>query len=357
MLFTFSVGKVCDFHEDCETAGDLSDEENCPYFYTFNECKSLADCFWMEAVQDDLDWIIGTVNDAGESGPHVNFQDSTEGKFLLVQPNGGDIVTAGTAKVLQTSFYQNSGAQCTVKFYVYILGDKEINLFPQLYVIEGESGINLVTLDRLDQDTIEEGKWTKVEIGIGRQKDQFNVGFVLTYSDDLTPYNAGIALDDITFSDCELPEAAESCEEHQFQCKETKACVSAEKTCDLTDDCGDRSDEDSVDCDLFTRIDFEDPDKPFGFFTQNSPGAEFKWKSGSNVDQTAGVEGTGPAFDHTKFNGHYIYIDSGEQTAMDAAYLVSPVIKADPLFADGCTVRVFYHMHGRSVGNLTFYKE
>lgn len=312
----------------------------------------------METVKDDLDWILGTVGDAGESGPKVNFQNSTEGKFLLVQPNGGDIVSAGTAEVLQTSFYQNSGAQCTLTFYVYIQGDNEINLFPQLYIIEGGSGIAVVTLDRLNKFTIEEGDWTKVEIGIGRQRNQFNIGFVLGYSDALTPYNAGVAVDDITLFECGLPLAQDSCQGNQFQCMETKACVSQDKTCDLTDDCGDRSDEDSLDCDLFTKIDFEDPDKPFGFFVQNSPEANFKWKLGSS-NGTAGVEGTGPAFDHTKYSrdGHYLYIDSGEQTAMDAAYLRSPVIKADQLFAEGCMARLFYHMHGRSVGNLTFYKE
>ena len=356
-IHTCSVGKVCDFHDDCEIVGDTSDEENCPDYFTFDECQSLVDCFWMETVKDDLDWILATVGDAGESGPNVNFQNSTEGKFLYVQPKG-DLVSAGTAEIIQTSFYQNSGAQCTLIFYVYIQGDNEINLFPQLHVIEGEAGDVVVTLDRLDKFTIEEGEWTKVEIGIGRQRNQFNVGFVMSYSDAQTPYNAGVALDDMTMFTCALPLAQDNCGEGEYQCRETKACVSEDKTCDLTDDCGDSSDEDSLDCDLFTKIDFEDPDKPFGFFIQNSPGAKFKWKLGSS-NGTAGVEGTGPAFDHTKYSrdGHYLYIDSGAQTAMDAAYLVSPVIKADPLFADGCTARLFYHMHGRSVGNLTFYNE
>ena len=349
---------MCDFHYDCETVGDISDEENCPDYFTFDDCQSMEDCFWMETVTDDLDWILGTVDVTGESGPHVDFQGAIDGKFLLVQPNGGNVVTAGTAEVIQTSFYQNSGSQCKITFYVYINGTKEINVFPQLYVIEGESGVHVVTLDRLDKFVIEEGEWTRIEIGIGRQRDQFNVGFVLGYADQDTPYDAGAAVDDLTMFECGLPAAQDSCEENMFHCRETKACVTEDKTCDLTDDCGDGSDEDSLDCDLYTRIDFEDPDKPFGFFIQNSPGAEFKWKWGSS-NGTAGVEGTGPAFDHTKFSrdGHYLYIDSGEQINMDTAYLVSPVIKADPLWADGCTARVYYHMHGRSVGNLTFYKE
>ena len=352
----FSVGKVCDFHYDCETVGDVSDEEDCPDMFTFNECKNLGDCFWMETVEDDLDWMVATVMDSGESGPNVNFQNSTEGKFLLVHPKG-DAVNVGTAELGQRSFYQNSGAQCTLIFYVYILGHNEINLFPQLRALWGASGEHIVTLDRLDKFTVVEGEWTKVEIGIGRQRDQFNVGFVLSYSDAAQPYSAGVAVDDVSLSYCSLPPPEESCAGDQFQCRETKGCVSRDKTCDLTDDCGDGSDEDSLDCDLVTKFDFEDPNKPFGFFTQSAPGAVFKWKRGSS-NGTAGVEGTGPAIDHTEFSkdGHYLYIDSGAQTAMDSAYLVSSVIKAEP-YGEGCTARVFYHMHGRSVGNLTFYKE
>ena len=49
--------------------------------------------------------------------------------------------------------------------------------------------------------------------------------------------------------------------------------------------------------------------------------------------------------------------DWSRQVAMDAAYLVSPILRADPGEAGGCRLRVFYHMHGRSVGNLTFYRE
>ena len=40
------------------------------------------------------------------------------------------------------------------------------------------------------------------------------------------------------------------------------------------------------------------------------------------------------------------------QVAMDAAYLVSPILRADPGEAGGCRLRVFYHMHG-----ITFYRE
>ena len=52
-----------------------------------------------------------------------------------------------------------------------------------------------------------------------------------------------VAIDDIQFVNCSLPEPATTCSPDHFVCKETRACIPKDRICDFTDDCGDGSDE------------------------------------------------------------------------------------------------------------------
>lgn len=61
-----------------------------------------------------------------------------------------------------------------------------------------------------------------------------------------------IAIDDMSFSNCELPKPQKSCYSWQHQCT-NRACVSDGRRCDLTDDCGDNSDEISS-CSTYRRL-------------------------------------------------------------------------------------------------------
>ena len=57
-------------------------------------------------------------------------------------------------------------------------------------------------------------------------------------------YDAGIALDDVSFYSCPLPRPTqgEDCPPNQWRC-ENKVCITNDRLCDLSDDCGDNSDE------------------------------------------------------------------------------------------------------------------
>ncbi len=80
-----------------------------------------------------------------------------------------------------------------------------------------------------------------------------------------------------------------------------------DKICDLTDDCGDNSDEERPECSESIMENFDNIHKPFGDFTQDSPHANFKWKSWSGSSSNGK---TGPPFDHSTFGpqGHYLFI-------------------------------------------------
>jgi hypothetical protein len=60
-----------------------------------------------------------------------------------------------------------------------------------------------------------------------------------------------IAIDDLSFSNCGFPKPQASCYSWQHQCL-NRACVSSNRKCDMTDDCGDNSDETS-NCAYYTR--------------------------------------------------------------------------------------------------------
>ena len=144
-----------------------------------------------------------------------------------------------------------------------------------------------------------EGEWTKVNIGIGRQRAEFNFGFSLTYIDEAAPFSAGVAVDDVTLFECAVPPPEPECgwgtsEKYsiffknifsgdQFHCTTKQGCVAAAKTCDLADDCGDFSDEQLPECEQFTMMSFEDADQPFGFFVQTSETAQFQWSRGTLI--------------------------------------------------------------------------
>lgn len=105
-------------------------------------------------------------------------------------------------------------------------------------------------VDGLKQPTVlwrtyygEGNQWLKAVIQLGRLSypfqlslDKISLGF----------YDGVAAIDDITFENCALPPPALSCEgPNRFWCRDTKACIDSLLVCDLVDNCGDGSDEDS----------------------------------------------------------------------------------------------------------------
>lgn len=298
----------------------------------------------VDASPNAINWKISApVQDS--NGPNTDYLNSTEGHFLYVVP---DSQTGLAVAEIETPMYRNSNTECMLSFYLYISSPENNNIvYPMMkHIALGMSS----ELDRLDLTVMENGLWTKVDIGLGRHRDIFSLAFTVVHESQ--PYNAGIAIDDISFFDCALPSPQETCEEYHFHCEINKACVMNSLKCDLTDDCGDYTDEALAECSNYIKIDFEDFANPFGFFVQDHSDADFEWSRGNG---TTINKFTGPPFDHTTFEpeGHFLYIESSIQERGAKAILSTPLFEPS---TQECEIRLFIHLHGRGIGNLTIYE-
>ena len=339
------LSKVCNFHKDCPN--DSKDEEGCPDTFTFEDCNSDL-CGWSSNNPEIWSWVVESLGHLEEEDkpnrPTVDYENRTEGHFLYVQS-----LMAGSEAGVASPTYQGSSTYCMFTFYAYMSGTPNFYLYPSLTHYElGQMTI----LDQLDLAAFHDGVWSKVAIGIGRHPDKFDVGLQITYAGE-DQFDSAVAVDQVQLLSCALPPAEEDCQPHEYHCAQTKACVTNDHLCDFADDCGDGSDEEIAfqDCMKYTRMNFEDPVNPWGFFNETEESLDgFNWSRGNGSFQTA----TGPAFDHTTFApfGHYLYIDSTLHEKHEVAQITSPLLH--PVSSE-CYLRFYYHMHGRGVGDLAVY--
>ncbi|XP_073437949.1 MAM and LDL-receptor class A domain-containing protein 1 [Dendrobates tinctorius] len=332
--------KRCDFTKDCANG---IDENICPAKCDFES----DDCGWREMRHFDyFDWVRDSnINLEPEylsqTPPQDHTTNSTEGHFMFIQRKDSNFTQIAE---LRSPRFSQAGHGCSMTFWYYNYGSAVGTAVILLHVIS-EKAPTVLWRTYFNQGN----QWLKGFIQLDRLRHPFQLSVNKL---NMGYYEGVAALDDIVFENCSLPSAVPSCGGPDlFWCKVTKACISTLLVCDLTDDCGDGSDESNCTSEL--QCDFEDG---LCNWIQDSDD-DFDWTR--HQGQTPTLD-TGPMKDHTlgTAKGHYLYIETSEpQLYKNQAILLSSEIEATVNNENKtCIFRFYYHMFGRQIYSLAVYK-
>ncbi|KAI8780792.1 MAM and LDL-receptor class A domain-containing protein 2, partial [Biomphalaria glabrata] len=331
---TIPYSKVCDFVRDCtDTAADEGECGDCSFQYDW--------CRYIDTSVGDQRWSRGFNGSlTSNTGPTYDPFNDSSGYYIYVAKAQG---TKSDMAEIQTNFnFGPSSASCQMKFFYHMFGSG----IGRLMVVLRESQEDTIVFEKVgDQGN----RWIKALVDIGRVASHFKVVFRATR---LFSVNGDIAIDDITFINCEYPAPQASCPAGQFTCQR-KACIDYSHVCDFSDDCGDGSDEQN--CAAYPLLtDFE---YSYGAWIQDKTDS-FDWIRRQGA---TGTSDAGPTRDHTRgtVRGHYAYFDtSSPKVTGQRARLLSPLVSATSnkkRSTSSCQIRFFYHMYGSSIGQLNIY--
>ena len=321
--------QVCNFHPDCSKG-----EEEIACGYNCNFENSTFPCKWTADSTSAYIWKKQSGStprpNTGPSADHTT--DTAAGHYMYVDANDG---TYGTANFI-SPLLQRSAPNCELVFYFHMTGSNIGTLS-----VSRKEGIQTTLLWSTSADY--GNKWQFKVVPLGQSQSPFTISIKAKRGYSTT---GDIAIDDISFRNCDFPAPVSSCKgRNTFKCQ-NKACVPQSQVCNFADDCGDHSDEES--CLDYHRCDFE---RDLCDWTQEpfSDDFDFTRKSGKTNSQN-----TGPSFDHTTSlpTGHYLYIEtSSPRLPGDKAWLVSPVIRPTRF----CMMTFFVHLFGKDIDTISVY--
>ena len=324
--------KICDLKNDCVNGRD---EFNCGYNCNFEN----STCKWVTSNDTSYTWNAGQgASPVANAGPPID--------HTLLSPFGHYMylgVSAGVSSLegrYVSPVLRQASATCTMEFYYHMFGTNVGHIY--VYVQNDYQETRVLRL-RGDQGN----SWQRGFVSIGRQTNPFRL--IISARRSFST-KGDIAIDDISFSNCGYPATQPTCagNQKQFQCNNS-VCIRYRRVCDLTDDCGDNSDEDIGLCRNIMACTFEDST----CFWKQDKGDDFDWQRHLGPTSSAG---TGPMRDHTtnSINGHFMFIEaSSPRVQGDKARFLSPFLKTDHDPSDFCMLRMYYYMYGNDIGSLT----
>ncbi|KAM8838449.1 MAM and LDL-receptor class A domain-containing protein 2 isoform 2-T2 [Synchiropus picturatus] len=297
-----------------ETSSDFA---NC----TFEESM----CGWKDMSDGPCQW--GRRNASDDYGPSTDHTVGTElGWYMAVEPaRGGHLSPAH----LQSPSTTESSSTCSLHFYFSTQGDdmeelsvglQESSRITPLWWHSGSSG----------------GIWQRAEVTVGRLRQDFHILFQASRGFNKPGH---VAIDDITFVNCLLPEP-EPCPESMFMC-DNKACVERSSVCDFTDDCGDWSDENHCDLQRIESCNLEQGMCSWSRRHQDTPGGVWRWLQGQDA-----WPDLGPARDHTLSNGAGHFVIPGTD-------LTSEMVSRTLLPSSNCNIQFYYFSLNDAAGRLS----
>lgn len=331
-----SRAQMCNFHNDCI---DGEEEKACGYNCDFDsETFSNKTCMWTNSSASSFRWVLNRgATAAANTGPSVDHTTGTAvGYYMSIASYTGSFGNA----VLKSPLLQRASPTCELVFYLHMTGNN-IGTF----AIYREQGPEMYTLRSITSD--QGDRWQQLVIPLGRSERSFFISFNARRSFNV---NGDIAVDDISFRNCDFPQPQTSCTPaNTFKCKNA-ACVDPLLKCNFADDCGDNSDEDPQMCSAYHRCSFE---IDMCDWAQEDYLDDFDWSFGDS--RASGTANTGPDVDHTTTlpSGHFLFIEtSAPRMPGDKAWLLSPIFKA----STNCQMSIFVNMYGQDVEYLTIFK-
>lgn len=331
-----NASQVCNFRQDCT---DRSDEKQCPSSCDFETNT----CGWNETPKDGFDWARangGQTQNLQNMAPRKDNTFHNQNGYYMYIKDTTQGSPRGLNAVLKSPVYMVANSDCKIMFSYYTNGQHVGFLYLKL-MEQGQT----TTLWRQSKSMGDQ--WNRVTVGIGRRSNQF----MLMFSKTTYSYQGITAVDDIQFKDCSMLPPVNICNtNYHFFCT-NRVCIKKSQTCDLTDDCGDGSDEAIGLCSSYKRYNFE---SGIGDLMQGIDNVDdnFNWTLWSGKTPTTY---TGPLWDHTFGTsvGHYMYMESSQQKYNQKAWLVTkPYFRTN---GRNCVMRMYYFMSGIYVNQLNVY--
>ncbi|XP_032933719.1 apical endosomal glycoprotein [Catharus ustulatus] len=340
--------QLCNFICDCS---DCSDENQCGYLRgsavlgtPFTCDFEDGDCGWQDMGTSTYGWVRGRTSLATWGvGPHSDHTVGTDlGWFLVtVSPPAKTTATAW----LRSPEMREAAATCEIRTWYHLSGSCESTQglnqteWPVLHLAVALKD-ELVGLWQSPEWSSE--GWHQLVAYPGRITEQFQLIFSLTQPPTC---GAEVALDDIMFRNCGLPEVEQQvCEAQESRCH-CGSCVAQHRFCDGTDDCGDSSDEDTAQCKNFTHCSF---DHDLCDWEEVSMPPVWSRNTSLNLGTSYGI----PTRDHSNNSraGFFLHVGSGPTAqASGTAQLRSPTFQA----TNSCSLVLYCHLHGSATSKLS----
>ncbi|KAJ1145650.1 hypothetical protein NDU88_011936 [Pleurodeles waltl] len=330
---TIPQEKKCNFVCDC---WNCADEDACGY--RTNKVPFTCDfeedtCGWQDVSTSAYRWIRdrGGFSMYG-TGPVADHTLGTaSGWYMAAEAHRGK--SPATAK-LRSPTLRDAAATCEVRVHYHMWdgGSKEV---PEKSLSVKISDLNQ-TYEVWQSPKRSVYAWREIVFFTGRISGEFEITLSSTRN---FSNRADLAIDDISFQHCALPQPQRVCPQDWFQCTEG-SCVEPDRVCDGTADCGSSADE--ADCTSYKVCHFENT---FCMWTEAA--SDLGWSRTNEI---------GPPRDHTSNSpeGYFIYATNNKTDGKAVtAMLTSPTFNATN---DGtCFLVLYYFMSGSDSNILNIY--
>ncbi|NXT12963.1 AEGP protein, partial [Prunella fulvescens] len=335
--------QLCNFVCDCS---DCSDENQCGYLRgsavlgtPFTCDFEDSDCGWQDMGTSTYGWVRGRASLATWGmGPHSDHTVGTDlGWFLVtMSPPAKTVATAW----LRSPEMREAAATCEIRTWYHLSGswlNQTERPVLRLAVAHKDEVVELWQSPECSREG-----WHQLVAYPGRIMEQFQLIFSLTQPPTC---GAEVALDDIMFRNCGLPEVGQqACGAQERRCHRG-SCLAQRRFCDGTDDCGDNSDEGTAQCKNFTYCSFD-----YDLCGWEMVAGPPVW--GRNTSLNLGTSYSIPTRDHSNNSraGFFLHVSSDPTAqAGGTAQLSSPTFQA----TNSCSLVLYCHLHGSATSNLS----